>query len=128
MGVKHEEVMRKQVKEVLTEKFFEKQTERRDELQDVRREWLLKHQNQLIKEIKESTKQLVTELQNVKENINSKEVSREEFYNLYRKENELLGLIIGESDIEKRTLVLMIERMLEMITKEKKYKHNYLSY
>ena len=118
--------MKKQVKEVLTEKFFKKQRELTYELQDVRREWLLKHQNQLIKEINKSKEQHRTELKDVMEKTYSDEITKDEYSNLCRKEDELINLLSGESDMEKRTMVLMIERMLEMITKEKKYQHNYL--
>ena len=119
--------MRNQVKEVLTEKFFEKQKELTDELQDVRREWLLKHQNQLIKEIIISRKQLKTEfVANYEKQKNSQEINKDVFLDLFRREKELIHLLSGESDMEKRTLVLMIERMLEMITKEKRHQHNYL--
>lgn len=119
--------MRKQVKGVLTKQFFKKQRELTDELQDVRREWLLKHQNQLIKEINISKEQLKTELfENFEKQKNSQEINKDVFRDLIRREDELIYLTGGESDMEKRTLVLMIERMLEMITKEKRYNHNYL--
>ena len=118
--------MRNEVKKVLTEKFFEKQRELTNELQDVRREWLLKHQNQLIKEINISKEQLKTELFENYEKQKRKEINKDVFLDLYRREGELIHLLSGESDMEKRTLVLMIERMLEMITKEKRHGHNYL--
>ena len=118
--------MRNEVKKVLTEKFFEKQRELTNELQDVRREWLLKHQNQLIKEINISKEQLKTEFLENYEKQKRKQITKDEFLDLYRRESELIKLLSGQSDMEKRTLVLMIERMLEMITKEKRYQHNYL--
>ena len=118
--------MRKQVKEVLTEKFFEKQRELTDELQDVRREWLLKHQNQLINEIKESINQLNESMLDLEKQINTSNLSSDEFHDIIDEGIKILNLIKGESDMEKRTLVLMIERMLEKITKEKRYNHNYL--
>ena len=119
--------MRNQVKKVLTEKFFEKQKELTNELQDVRKEWLLKHQNQLIKEINISKEQLKTELfENYEKQKNSQETNLDVYRDLIRRGDELIHLLSGESDMEKRTLVLMIERMLEMITKEKRHQHNCL--
>ena len=108
------------------EEMVEKQKELTNELQDVRREWLLKHQNQLIKEINISKEQLKTELFENYEKQKRKEINKDVFLDLYRRESELIKLLSGQSDMEKRTLVLMIERMLEMITKEKRYQHNYL--